>query len=295
MNIRYRSEDLYTQPYEDTDEVLLRNKWKSKKKAGYVLKTINCGQTIEAEIYPIWDTSVKRQIEEKTQRTSEEEREIYERRQRKYVRRLVNVNFGNEDSWATFTFLDKNLPKNIDEARNKVRNYLRRLFYAYEKKYGNKENVKYIYAIELIDSEGCPVRCNIHLIINISDRDMIEKTWKGGGRTQARRLQPDDFGLTGMAMYVIKASQRGQKAYGYSMNLNKPKITKSENKVSNAKARRMAIDRTYAEEILKKLYPKFRLLEVSVYHNEIIDGFYITARFANSNSEFKNKNMRMRQ
>lgn len=287
MNLRY--DDIYTKPYEDNYEERFRQKWESKKVPRYRLKTIDCGKLVESEIYPIWNNQTKREVQSTYKRSPEEERVIYERRQRKYLRHIINANFTSSDSWITGTFSDERLPADIDSARRLVLNYIRRVKYRANKL--GLPPVKAIYAIEMYDIDGEPVRCHAHILFNMSDRDMLEALWSGGGRTQARRLQPDDFGLTGMAMYVIKAEtkekrgRRKRNAYGYTTNLYKPdaegnaKI--SDKKITKRQARRMAFDRGYAEERLKKLYPNLRLLDISIYHNELIDGYYITARFHN--------------
>lgn len=306
---RLRYDEIYTEPYEDTEEEKLRVKWSAQNTTRYRLKTIKCNNVIESEIFPIWDTATQKKVDsiyaQKPEesdstytRNPEEERKIYERRRRKYIRQLLNKNFSNTDSWVTGTFADDKLPSNIDEARKHVLNYIRRIKYMSNKM--GYPALKYIYAIEMFDIEGNPVHCHVHLICNVSDRDMLERLWKGGGRTQARRLQPDDYGLTGMAMYVIKADscrngkRDKKKAYGYTLNLEKPEVTKADSKITKSKAKRMANDIQYAESVFRKLYPKYRLLKINVYHNELIDGYYIAAHFHDDFAdECKNKKKRM--
>lgn len=303
--MKIREDELYDQPYQDTDEEHIRSKWKPIKVGRCRLKTIKCNELVEANVYPIWDTQTKREIDKLDKispRTPEEEREIYERRQRKHVRYLINGNFTKHDTWLTGTFSDDKLPKSLDEARRYVLNYLRRVKYK-AKKEGWPE-VKAIYVIELFDIDGLPVRCHAHIVINVADRDLLEELWRGGERTQTRRLQPDDFGLTGMALYVTKAKadernkRRKRNAYGYTTNLYKPdskdNVIVSDNKITKRMARKMATNHAYAEQVFKRLYPKLRLLDIAVYHNELIDGFYITARFHNDFAD-DCKNMRRRQ
>jgi hypothetical protein len=69
--------------------------------------------------------------------------------------------------------------------------------------------------------------------MNFRDRDTAESIWDRG-RKQTRRLQPDDYGLEGLARYVTKgpASETNGKKYTCSKNLDKPKITISDTKMT---------------------------------------------------------------
>ena len=81
-----------------------------------------------------------------------------------------------------------------------MQNYLRRIK-AYRKKMSLGEP-KYIYVIEGSE-ESTKKRIHHHLIMSEMNRDEAEKIW-GKGRANAMKLQPDEFGLEGLARYIAK-------------------------------------------------------------------------------------------
>ncbi len=112
---------------------------------------------------------------------------------RKRIVRLLNANFTKEDIWETLTYDNKHLPKDMKGAKHCLQNYLRRIAYWMKKK--GLGELKYLYAIEYID-DGEEVRIHQHVVMNFPDRDVAEKLWKGGGRTQTqgRRRTPPQRG-----------------------------------------------------------------------------------------------------
>ena len=164
----------------------------------YKTKTIVSGPMLECEIYPIWRTS-KKSIREKTRKESRKvQKNLNNKNAVKRVIRLINTNFNNNGIWGTFTYSNDRLPSSEEQAKKDMQNYIRRL-----KRYiarNDLDDLKYIYVTEY--SEGS--RVHHHIVMSFNNRDVAEKLWKNGGRTQTRRLQPDDYGLEGMARYITK-------------------------------------------------------------------------------------------
>lgn len=203
--------------------------------------------------------------------------------------RLINANFTEKDTWMTLTYDDEHLPADYDSAVKNIKNYLSTL----KRKYKDVK-IKYAYSIEY--GEG---RCHYHLFINIPDRDGLEEMWcsaserarkrkKPGyrihkyGRTQARRLQADDYGFTGAALYTSKESRKNKKKYVCSKNLEKPVEKKSKTlkgrRLTRAFVRKLAEDKWKAKTELLKLFPDCQFNDIDIRQTPYTKGYYLYRR-----------------
>jgi len=227
----------------------------------YKTKTIVSGPMLECEIYPIWKTS-KKSIREKVRKESRKaQRSINNKNAVKRVIRLINTNFGSKDIWMTLTYKEN---PTEDQGRKDIQNYIRRLK-------RRVEDLKYIYVTESGDK-----RTHHHIILNIHDRDMAETLWNKG-RTQARLLQPDDYGLEGMARYITK-QKKNNKRYACSRNLKKPKVYEAYSKFSKRKAEKISHDENGAKEIFEKMYPKYTFKDINIKYSDFVSGCYLYAK-----------------
>ena len=236
-------------------------------------KTITSGEIRECEIYPIYNSRKDLSRAKKAMATSEKQRKLNAKNTRKRIVRLLNVNFTKKDIWVTLTFDNKHLPKDLKEAKRCLQNYLRRVAYWMKKmKLGA---FKYLYRIEYID-DGKKVRIHAHVVMNFPDRDLAEKLWNGKGRTQSRRLQPDDFGLEGMGRYISKNGyMKYEKTWAASRNLKEPKITVSDTAISRRRARYFAMSYDDAVAYFERQNKGYRVLEFKPYISDIVSGVYI--------------------
>lgn len=155
------------------------------------------------------------------------------KKQERYISRLVNLNFTENDLIIDLTFDEKNLPKNIEEAKKDIRNYIKRIKYFLKKQNENPAKFKYIYTISEIDFERtAKKRIHIHMIMSNIDRDVAEKLWKSG-RSNSKRIQYDEYGIAGRAIYMIRQG-REERAWNSSTNLIKPEPIVSDKAVSRA-------------------------------------------------------------
>ena len=196
----------------------------------YKTKTIISGDMLECEIYPIWKTS-KASVRNTIRKESRPaQRNLNNKNAIKRVIRLINTNFTSRDIWLTLTYKDN--PMEV-QARKDIQNYIRRLK-------RRAENLKYIYVTEAGEK-----RTHHHVLLNISDRELAEGLWEKG-RTQSRRLQPDDYGLEGMARYITK-QKKDSKRYACSRNLKQPKVYEAYTKFSKRRAEKLGKRRYRAE------------------------------------------------
>lgn len=247
-------------------------------KYGYVVKTIISGPIVESEIYPVYTNrkNTPRRDKEKTSR--EVQKKLNDRNAKKKITRLVNTNFTPKDLAVTLTYQDHYLP-DYDQARKDIQNFIRKL-----KRYRIKHNLpdlKYIYVIGCVDEEERgntkKVRIHHHMIINDMDRDVVESLW-GKGRAETKRLQPDDYGLEGIARYLA-GQNKGKKRWYASRNLEQPKVYKSFSKITKRKAEQLIRKEIDFQETFEKLYQgKYQYVNCTTFISDLTGGCYLYAK-----------------
>lgn len=243
----------------------------------YRVKTIRSGEMLECEIYPLWNApKAKRKKKEKTERLAQSK--LNDKNAKKHLIRLVNTNFTKEDIWITLTYQNGKLPSTFEDAKKNMQNYIRRLK-RYIKKHKLPE-LKYIYVTEYQDASAKKKkRIHHHMILNFRDRDKAEELWNGGGRTQSRRLQPDEFGLEGLTRYITKdKNEDTMKRYTPSRNLTEPTITVADSKITRRKAEKIATNENDAQPLFEKLYPNYQFNDMQVKYSPYNSGAYIYVR-----------------
>ena len=262
----------------------------------YRAKLIKSGDAmLEVEIYPInpvWKDNAQRAMPLTPSRKAQAN--LNHANTRKHVSRLVHTNFSRNDIWVTFTYGHEHMPADVAEATKHLKNYFKRLR-RHIKKRGLPE-LKYIYVTERVENEKTgKVHTHHHVIMNFRDRDTAEALWTLGGRTHARRLQPDkDGSLEGLANYISKpetkeGNRKGAKTYATSKNLAKPEVRRSENRlpltgyrISKRRIAEIAIDENKAIEILEGHYSGYKLAEPPrVLFSDYTAGAFIYARMIN--------------
>jgi len=268
-------EEIYLKEILDTKEERIQA-LKDKDILKYKTKTIISGPMLECEIYPIWRTSKKSIREKRRKPTCMAQKRLNDRNAVKRVIRLINANFDNRHLWGTFTYNMDNLPVSEEQAKRDMQNYIRRLK-RYAEKHGLKE-LKYVYVTEYSeDEEKGKKRVHHHIVMNFPDRDIAEKLWKNGGRTQTRRLQPDDYGLEGLARYITK-DPKGSKRYTCSRNLDKPKVFEAYSQFTKRRAEKMAMNPDEAKVFFQKKFSKYVFNDIDIKYSEFVSGCYIYAR-----------------
>ena len=257
-------------------------------------KRILSGNMLELEIYPInpvWKDKEGAKRIKTTNPTRKEQRNLNHINTRKRVSRLIHSNFTHKDIWVTFTYADEQMPTDIPEATKHLKNYFKRLRRHIKK--NDLPDLKYIYVTERVENEATgKVHTHHHIVMNFRDRDAAESLWTLGGRTQARRLQPDkDGSLEGLARYIAKqetkdGNRKGAKTYAYSKNLTPPDISKTDGrlpktpyKLSKKRVTEMATNENKAIEVLEEQYSGYKLIgRPVVKFSDYTAGAFIYAR-----------------
>lgn len=239
----------------------------------YWRRTITSGNIVEVEIYPVW--KCKHDIPRSKTRveSKESQKNLNNKNSKKKVVRLINTNFGKEDLYITVTYKDGYLPDQ-QTARKDMQNYIKRLR-RYRKKHGLEE-LKYIYSIgyEEDAASSKKVRIHHHLIINNMDRNVAEDLW-GKGWANAKRLQPDDFELTGVAKYI---ANQGPERWSASRNLKKPKVTINRTGLTRRKAINLISEPVLFKEVFEKQYEDCIYKDYQAHYSEESPGVYLYVR-----------------
>jgi len=266
----YDLDEAYNKEFTDTAEEWLRRK--NKNITSIRLKTIISGDMLESECYPIWNTRAEINRAPKANESRKAQRNLNNKNAVKNVVRLINANFTKNDCWFTGTFKDEFLPPTPAAADKYMRNFIRRVKREAIKR-GYPE-LKYIFVTEM--DEEAKVRLNNHLIINFPDRDKLEELWRAG-RTQARRLQPDEFGFEGVARYITK-DPKGTRRYTASKNLVRPKVYISDCRMTRGKVGKIICGRLDAKEAYEKIYKGFAFTDYKHFISNYISGDYLYVR-----------------
>jgi len=288
--IPYDYEAAYSKALEDMHEWFVEQMLKNRKKVIYALKEITAGEQFEIEIYPQFSSMDDVPPEGRSIKNdnSKAQRNLNDKNARKYVERLINHNFTDQDIWITLTYDDDHLPQDgdIDAAIKNMQNYIRRINYQRRKR--GLPNCKYIYVTEYNPEEE--IRWHHHLVMDGSlDLDTVERCWKHGSRNEVRRLEKDENGLSGMANYIVKEKKRikSEKRWNSSQNLMNPDIRVVHSKRPAAGGSykqigsyvdRMVKERDSIQEQLAKWYPDYKFTDANVYYNDFNCMFYIHAR-----------------
>ena len=252
-------------------------------KSVYCTKTIKSGKAFEVEIYPEFTRAEAEKAKVK-KKENQAQKNLNDRNARKRLERLINNNFGNEDFWITLTYDNGNLPADMDQAQNDMKNYIRRVNYRRKKK--GLKPAKYIYITERGEKNG---RFHHHLIMEKGlPADTLESLWKKGRRNNVRRIYEDENGITGLSKYLTKDPQ-GRKRWKSSNNLKKPKESKSYSVFKFRRIRKMIENQNIIKDELEKTYKGRRFINAEVRYNKYNGRFYIYARMIDERQRQRGK------
>lgn len=290
----YDYEEAYQKQIENLEEWELERMMKDGKVAClYRTTTIKSRNEksgavmVESMVYPSFKNKADIPKTAKKRESKPSQKNLNDKNARRYLIRLVNINFGKGDIWGTFGWDDTYMPKDAEAARRDIKNFIARINYR-RRKFG-KENIRYIYILAFGSKV---VRPHFHIIMTGEgvDRDELEELWIKCERKNTRRIQPDDdFLVTGIAIYISQ-NPHGAKRWCPSKNLKKPDApTRSYRKFSRPKVNVMVRDYEKLKEQMEKAYPGYTFLDAEVTHNGKVAAFYIYARMIKKRDKGKEK------
>lgn len=238
----------------------------------YVAKTIKHGNQFDVELYPLFS---KQDFQKwKPRKTKKAQRNLNEKNARKRLIRLINENF-TVDDWAIhLTYSNQNRPPTLEKAEKEVYKYIRKINYR-RKKLG-LPNAKWIYVTEYDPQKK--IKVHHHLLMEKGvDRKVMKDLWTNGTRTEIKELEPDEYGLTGLANYISK-DPKGKKRWKSSKNLKKPIERKSYTSFSKRKIRKMIADDSLVSLYMNQHYKAKQYLDHEIRYNKVNHMYYIYVR-----------------
>ena len=271
---------------------------------GICTRTIRAGESLEVEAFPVIRVDAGAKREAAARKSSRWQEELNLRNVRKRVRRLAENNFTEQDMMWTGTYTyprydiafanpeeiikemrENGCPEDDRDVRRDFKNFLRKIKRRVKQLGGDPAEVKYIYVIESTkearegDRACLPAHYHIHAILHAPGlgRDDLDELW-GKGYSNSRRLDFSINGLEGLCKYLTK-QRNCVRRWACSRNLKEPEIKKSHRKISRQRTARIAADVQHrGREILEKIYPGYRVEEVTVKYSDFVAGAYIYGR-----------------
>ena len=201
-------------------------------------KAIYCGKDfLTPEIFPYTgrqQQAVKGRRGKKTRVSEPKQKNLNDRRAKRYFVQLALANFGTpgaRDIVIHLTYAPENLPETEEGAHKIVITYLRRV--AYLRKKRGLPPLKYLLVTQIGRKRNGTHRIHHHILMNGGlDRDELESLWWKKKATKdkeavmygwanADRVRPSKKGITNLAGYMAQDSA-GKKHWTQSQHLEKP-------------------------------------------------------------------------
>ena len=221
---------------------------------------------IQVSYFPHNDKKVVSR-QKKHEVTSPRQKELNNKRAKRFLEALIYTNFGAGDFRVDLTYSPKNMPIDEKAAKREIQNYIKRINYR-RKKLG-LGNAKYIVVTEI----GKKGKVHHHLIMDAEmDRNIVEDLW-GKGYANTRRLQPDEnTELTELIKYLTKDfkvenATANRRKWDSSLNLIKPWETINDDPRQMSKKRinlmkKLPKDCEQMKEFIEKDNPGYELMSV---------------------------------
>lgn len=245
------------------------------------------GNYAEVDIVPVPDDLLdqnKLQVRGKKKRgyvTRPEQQIVNDRRTFKYLRMVMQGNFGKDDYYMTLTFkmAEIPMPENVEDAKRHLGNFLDKVRRRYKKK---EIDCKYIWVMEyeLDGDSDYLTKVHFHVVMNRGiSRETIEDCWSIGrgkakktlGLINTKRIRVNhDTKLEDLAEYFAKGprTKKGKKMWNSSRNLERPYKTTNDHKFSQRQLEKMAQSNDEGRPIIEKKYPDYMITSIQYRFND---------------------------
>lgn len=236
----------------------------------YREKRFTCGEYLEVDIFPVFE--YQRGRSKKRKPTSETQKKLNQRNAERKLIRLLNTNFTKNDIRFDLTYSDEFYPESNQDAQRELQNFLRRV-----KRYRKKHNLPELKYVAVTEIGKKTARVHHHIVMSGGiDINTLAEIW-GRGYTTAKPLQFNEHGIVGIAKYLVKEPIFG-KRWCASKNLEQPKESQRDGRISQRKVRTFHDSGTDNREEIEHLYEGYILTDVHPVYNEVNGGYYLTIR-----------------
>lgn len=292
-HVEYDYESFFQNDAGELDEWMIEQMLRTGKiKCIYATKEIYAGNQLEIEIYPEFTREQAKRVgvwqwHPDKAKQKEAQRNLNDKNARKWLRRLIEHNFDNQDLWITLTYSVE--PADIEEATRNIKKFIRCI--NGKRKRRGLPNAKYVYVTEEVSEDGEVVRIHHHMVMDgMLDLDTVIKTWKHGGRNEYRKIEKDDDGIAGAMEYMLKPAaekrrKKHRKRWAASTNLEQPP-EKKHHQTRQKDVQKMAQQHDYIREYVenvkmrsgKKRYAGYIYTRAEVRYNELNGMYYVKIR-----------------
>src|SRR5699024_5362787 len=106
-----------------------------------------------------------------------------------------------------------------------------------------------------------------------------EDLWNGGGRSQTRKLRPDEHGFEGVVRYIVKERSGDKtKRYSISRNMKQPTVTIADSKMTRKRAERLVKEQIEAQALFEKWHKDYQFHDMEAKLSDFVSGAYIYVR-----------------
>lgn len=247
-----------------------------KARMAYREQRFVCGDFLEANIYPVFQTEASTGRKSPRKPTRLVQQKLNALNSARECNRTICANFSSRDYYLTLTY--KGDPPDEERARKDIENFLakvaRRL-----KKMGL--TLKWIKSIEIGKKNG---RIHAHLIITggLSPKD-LQVLW-GKGYIDCKPLMFSKEGVFSLAKYFTKEIKNlpgdGKKAKSWSCSRNcvRPEPKTNDYRYSKKRAAELAKESENAR-LLEKLYPGYICAYCKAFYNDASGLYYLHMGF----------------
>lgn len=210
-------------------------------------------------------------------------------RRKRYVTRLVNLNFDNRSVMLELDYENGMYPDDMQDAKRQMTNYIRRIKRLYQK--AGKE-LKYIYCTERGEESG---RVHHHMIVSGGvDKETLLRAWKNSKRNYAAYLEYTENGYTDLACYYAKKEEREtyEKTFVTSQKLERPEPLPEDDTVARRLSRvftkqncRDFYENNLTRQEMQNLFPGYKLCDGwSCVYNPYDHSYYMHMRLLKSSA-----------
>ncbi len=273
----------------------------------YRERIYKCGDYLEADIFPAFRKAQGRR-KKRYKPTSEMQARLNQRNAERYLTRLLNLNFTEDDISVTLTYEDKYLPDTYEQAERDVKNFLRRL-----KRLRNKLGLPELVNVKI------PGAGRFHFHIPMSggvDDKAIQKLWPYG-YANVIHFKFNENGIEGHARYIASqfeesdnmdifsmfdineetgevtekegtASERkkGKRRFSCSRNIKRPVAEEHDGRISASRVEELATVDSGSRAVFEKMYPGYCFADCKPYYNAENGGYYLQVRMYRADAEW---------
>ena len=218
-----------------------------------------------------------RSRQRKQEASTPKQRNLNQKRSKRYFEALVLTNFHKGDLHVTVTYDDENMPVDMKAAMKQVDNFIKRVNYTRNKQ--GLPPTRYV----CVNEESSTGRIHHHFIMDGDlDRDMVEQRW-GKGYCNADRIQPDRKSDLAPLIGYLSKDPKGRKRWSSSQNLTKPWDSVNDDpRMMSAKKMKQVKDLPEDSEVMRKIIeadnPGYELENIEKEYREDISQWYFFCR-----------------